>query len=145
MQTHSMLKIAISGGLCIVCQMIIACHTNPSPPTAAQTANTAEIRWKTTSVDLGKILMGDTTRFFFYFENTGQSPLIVSEKDKTCGCIQVVPPANPVLPGKTDSIQVSFITRLSITGWQRKSFRITTNTATPQQNLYFTAEITGHK
>ncbi|MBU3743350.1 MAG: DUF1573 domain-containing protein [Sediminibacterium sp.] len=140
-----MVKFAISGSLFVVLQMIIACHANPSAKQSTQIPNTTAIRWEKTSLDLGKVKMGDTARFYFVFENTGLSPLIVSEKEKTCGCMLVTPPANPVLPGKIDSVQVAFITRLSITGWQRKSFQVSTNTPTPQQNLYFTAEITGHK
>ena len=140
-----MLKLLILGGLFIGFQMLSGCHSSPSPNTSNGTPNSTEIRWEKTSLDLGKIKMGDTVRFFFAFENTGQYPLIISEKDKTCGCIQVTTPENPVLPGKKDSVQVAFISRLSITGWQRKSFRINTNTATPLQNVYFTAEITGHK
>ena len=140
-----MRKLLISGGPFIVIQLIIACHANQSAKPSDHTPHSTEIRWEKTSLDLGKITMGDTARFFFTFENTGQYPLIVSEKEKTCGCILVTPPTNPVMPGKKDSVQVAFITRLSITGWQRKSFRINTNTPTAQQNLYFTAEITGHK
>ncbi|NDA61743.1 MAG: DUF1573 domain-containing protein [Chitinophagia bacterium] len=140
-----MRKFLILGGLFIVIQMFIACHANQSAKPSNHTPNSTEIQWEKTSLDLGKITMGDTARFYFAFENTGQHPLIVSEKEKTCGCILVTAPANPVMPGKKDSVQVAFITRLSITGWQRKSFRISTNTPVPQQNLYFTAEINGHK
>lgn len=139
-------KTATLIGLYIVSQLIIACQPNPSSPSLPEhERNTSDIFWEKTSLDLGKIKMGDTIRFFFRFENSGKYPLIISEKEKTCGCIQVNTPANPVLPGKRDSIQVVFITRLSITGWQRKSIRITTNTPTPLHNLYFTAEVTGHK
>lgn len=140
-----MQKLAISISLSIVLQTIIACQPTPSVKPSNLTANSTEIRWKTTSVELGKIKMGDTARFYFSFENAGQYPLIITEKEKTCGCIQVTTPSNPVLPGKKDSVLVAFITRLSITGWQRKSFRINSNTPIPQQNLYFTAEIIGHK
>ena len=140
-----MQKLAVSVSLLIVFQMIIACNVNQSSKPSTQSTNTTEIRWDKTSIDIGKIKMGDTARFFFTFANSGQYPLIISEKNKTCGCIQVTTPENPILPGKKDSVQVAFITRLSITGWQRKSLSITTNTANPQQNLYFTAEITGHK
>ncbi|MEI8111330.1 MAG: DUF1573 domain-containing protein [Chitinophagia bacterium] len=140
-----MLKLSISGGLFIVFQMISGCHSESNPNPLKNETNTTEIRWEKTSLELGKIKMGDTAQFFFVFENIGKYPLIIAEKDKTCGCMQITTPANPVLPGKKDSVQVMFISRLSITGWQRKSFHLSTNTPNAQQNLYFTAEISGHK
>ena len=131
--------------LCVVFHAIIGCNSPNPAAEITPTHKTAQITWKSTSKDLGKIPMGDTALLYFPFTNTGNAPLIISSTDSGCSCLQAKGPGQPILPGQTDSILVAFYTQLSVTGWVRKSLQVSANTLPNTHRLLFSAEITGHK
>jgi hypothetical protein len=44
----------------------------------------------------------------FEFKNTGDAPLIISNVKSTCGCTVPTKPSGPIMPGKTDKIEVKY-------------------------------------
>lgn len=128
-----------------VFQSFIGCNTPSVPPQPKSDQQTSKITWQNASIDLGKTAMGDTLHFYFAFTNSGDAPLIITEADGGCSCLQATGPSQPIMPGKTDSIRVSFNTNLSVTGWVRKNIRVVANTEPGTHRLFFSTEITGHK
>ncbi len=60
------------------------------------------------SFDFGDIYQGDKVEHIFNFENTGDSPLIITNVQTTCGCTATNWEREPILPGAKSSIKVSF-------------------------------------
>jgi hypothetical protein len=131
--------------LCVVFNGFVGCNAPKQPSEIAPTQKPALITWVSVSKNLGKISMGDTALLYFPFTNSGDAPLIISSADGGCSCLQAKGPGQPILPGQTDSILVTFYTQLSVTGWVRKSIQVSANTIPNTHRLLFTAEITGHK
>jgi hypothetical protein len=60
------------------------------------------------SFDFGDITQGDTVKHIFNFKNTGTAPLILSEVITTCGCTAPKWTNQPILPGKTGEIAITY-------------------------------------
>ena len=60
--------------------------------------------------DFGEIKKGDNGTFVYSLKNDGFEPLIISKCDKTCGC--TIPKCNhdPILPGETTEVEVTYDT-----------------------------------
>ena len=58
--------------------------------------------------DFGDIVQGDKVEHVFAFENTGNEPLILSNVLTTCGCTATNWPRDPIPPGRSGEIAVSF-------------------------------------
>ncbi len=63
---------------------------------------------------LGFVHQGDTLHFQYKFTNTGNQPLVISDAKVECGCTVVDKPTDPILPGKTGVIKVTFHTNSAI-------------------------------
>ena len=44
----------------------------------------------------------------FVFTNTGDEPLIITNVQSTCGCTVPTKPTEPIMPGKSDKIEVKY-------------------------------------
>ena len=44
----------------------------------------------------------------FEFTNTGNAPLIITNVQSTCGCTVPSKPKEPIMPGKSDKIEVKY-------------------------------------
>jgi hypothetical protein len=81
---------------------------------AAQPAvnpNAAEISFDKTVHDYGTIFQGADGTSEFKFTNTGKEPLILSKPQSSCGCTVPTWPQEPILPGKSDVIKVTYNTQ----------------------------------
>lgn len=47
----------------------------------------------------------------FEFTNSGKEPLILSRPKSSCGCTVPTWPKQPILPGKTDAVKVTYSTK----------------------------------
>ncbi|SDM34401.1 Protein of unknown function [Catalinimonas alkaloidigena] len=70
--------------------------------------NAPVITFKETKHDFGDIKQGDVVTYVFEFENTGKSPLILSQVQTTCGCTTPKWPREPIAPGTKSSITAQF-------------------------------------
>lgn len=68
----------------------------------------AEIRFEEVSHDFGDIQQGDKVQYIFKFKNTGSQALLISEVVTTCGCTAPSWSKEPVLPGQTGEIHITF-------------------------------------
>ncbi len=72
------------------------------------TVNVPKIQLEETAFDFGEITEGIKVTHNFKFKNTGNTPLIITDVQTTCGC--TVPNWNhsPIQPNATDEINVQF-------------------------------------
>jgi len=54
---------------------------------------------------------GPVLKHYYVFRNSGNAPLIISSYAVGCHCTEAIFPTYPILPGKTDSILVTFDTK----------------------------------
>jgi hypothetical protein len=87
------------------------------------------------SHDFGQVNEGDKVVYDFFFTNTGKSALIISSAAATCGCTVPEYPKEPVKPGDTASIHVTF-SSAGKEGEQNKNVTLVCNTATRSEMLY---------
>lgn len=116
---------------------------NPSQPQSAPTPNgeAPVMAFEKTEHDFGAI--GDTKKvtYVFNFTNTGKSDLLISNAVGSCGCTVPEFPKEPVKPGESGKIQVSF-NPAGKNGNQQKNVTLTTNTQAGKEILVIKASIT---
>lgn len=100
----------------------------------AQEANNAVLQFKEKSIDFGDITQGDQVSHIFEFTNTGNQPLIISNVAATCGCTVPNWPKEPIAPGKTAEITVSFNSAGKM-GKQNSVVRIYSNATEPIEKV----------
>ena len=74
---------------------------------AAPSANTA-IAMVKEKYDIGKVPQGEPVTFYMEFTNQTKKPLVVKNVMAGCGCTVPEKPTEPILPGKTGKIKVSY-------------------------------------
>ena len=99
----------------------------------------AEITFDKTIINYGTIDKGTNGVRDFVFTNTGNAPLIISNVKSTCGCTIPKKPEKPILPGKSDKIQVKYDTKR--VGFIRKSISVTSNASNPSVVLKITGQV----
>ena len=73
--------------------------------------NAPEITFENTTHDYGVIAYGGDGTCYFKFSNTGKEPLILQKPQSSCGCTVPSWPKEPVLPGDSDQIKVTYNTK----------------------------------
>lgn len=73
--------------------------------------NAPEITFDKTVHDYGTIGYGGDGTCYFKFTNTGKEPLILQQPQSSCGCTVPTWPKEPVLPGDSDEIKVTYNTK----------------------------------
>ena len=68
----------------------------------------ADIKWNKTEHNFGKIQQGKPQKATFKMTNTGGSPVIITNAKGSCGCTNIVYPKQPVLPGQTINVTVTY-------------------------------------
>ncbi|MCK9219491.1 MAG: DUF1573 domain-containing protein [Bacteroidales bacterium] len=104
---------------------VIAQGTAPQPPV---NPNAPEISFDKTVHDYGTIFQAGDGTCEFKFTNTGKEPLILSRPQSSCGCTVPTWPQEPVLPGKSDVIKVTYNT--NNIGPINKTVTVTSNAKT---------------
>lgn len=78
------------------------------PAICAQEVNKS-VKFEKTIHDFGKILeTGGKVTYRFKFTNVGRDTVVMTFARSGCGCVTPSVPKNPVLPGKSDYVTVSF-------------------------------------
>jgi len=72
--------------------------------------NAPEISFEKTVHDYGVVYQGGDGTCEFKFTNTGKEPLILSKPVSSCGCTIPTWPQEPILPGKSEVIKVTYNT-----------------------------------
>lgn len=91
--------------------------------------------------DFGTINEGEVVETEFIVKNTGESDLIIADAKGSCGCTVPVWPKEPIAPGQSAPIKVSFDST-NKPGKQSKTVTLTTNTEAGNENFSIKAEVT---
>lgn len=100
--------------------------------------------FETSEHDFGTINQGDKVQYVFKFKNTGEADLIISKAVGSCGCTVPEFPKEPIAPGASGEMKVSF-NSAGKHGKQTKSVTITANTKTGTEKLQIHASIQDNK
>lgn len=98
----------------------------PTSEEKATPAKGPKIKFNEEVKNFGEIKQGDIVKHVFTFKNTGTEPLILSNVSTTCGCTASNWPKEPIMPGKTASIEASFNSAGKI-GQQNKVLTVFSN------------------
>jgi hypothetical protein len=77
--------------------------------------------------DFGTIKEGEVVQHIFKFKNSGNSPLVITNATGTCGCTVPQWPKDPIAPGKSGEIKVSFDSK-GKSGVEEKEVYVMANT-----------------
>lgn len=84
------------------------------------------IKFTEMSHDFGDIEQGDKVQHVFEFTNSGDAPVVISNVLTTCGCTAPNWPRDPIAPGESSKIEVTFNSAGKI-GHQNKVITIMSN------------------
>ena len=93
----------------------------------AELKNRTSITFEKLIHDFGKVKPETDNRYKFKFTNTGKNPLIISDVKASCGCTTPYKPEKPILPGKSDYIDVNFHPKASQSGDISKTITVESN------------------
>ncbi|MDL2291740.1 DUF1573 domain-containing protein [Bacteroides sp. OttesenSCG-928-F21] len=99
--------------------------------------NVAEIKFDQTTVDLGDFSEENPVVTATYtFTNVGNSPLVIHQAVASCGCTVPEYTKEPVLPGKSGTITVTYNGTGKYPGFFKKSITLRTNAKTEMIRLF---------
>jgi hypothetical protein len=91
--------------------------------------------------DFGTIKEGDIVETEFIVKNTGDSDLVIADAKGSCGCTVPEPPKEPIKPGESAPIKVSFDSK-GKPGSQEKTVTLTTNSENGHETFKIKANVT---
>jgi hypothetical protein len=97
--------------------------------------NAPVISWVEEVHDFGTIPQGIPVTHRFEFSNSGKSPLIISNVQKTCGCTVTEWSKEPIVPGGSGFVTAQF--NAASPGAFNKAITVQSNSSTPNKKLYF--------
>ncbi len=104
------------------------------------TNGTPVFEFESETHDFGEIEEGTLAEHNFVFKNTGDSPLIITSAQGSCGCTVPNPPKEPIAPGATAEIKVSF-NSAGRAGNQQKTVTLNANTTPATKILRISAQV----
>ena len=91
--------------------------------------------------DFGTINEGEVVTTEFMVKNIGETDLIIMDAKGSCGCTVPQPPKEPIKPGDSAPIKVSFDSN-GKPGQQSKTVTLTTNTEAGKETFEIKATVT---
>jgi hypothetical protein len=77
----------------------------------------------------------------FTFTNVGDAPLVIHQAVPSCGCAEPEYTKEPVMPGKTGTIKVTYDGAGRFPGYFKKSITIRTNAKTEMLRLFIEGDM----
>ena len=91
--------------------------------------------------DFGTIAEGEVVETEFIVTNTGEGDLLIADAKGSCGCTVPEPPKDPIKPGESAPIKVSFDSK-GKPGNQEKTVTLTTNSENGHEMFRIKANVT---
>ena len=135
-----MKKITIKSSIILLLMMIPFLQS--FTPENSKVASAA-ISWASLSYDFGSITQGNPVTHEFEFKNEGEAPLLISNVKASCGCTVASFPEDPILPGQSEMIKVSY--NAAKTGTFKKTVTVTSNAINPSYELIISGEVMASK
>ena len=102
---------------------------------------TAEIKLDKTTYSFGSFKETEKVSCKFKFTNTGNGPLVIHQAIATCGCTVPKYPKEPIKPGESGEITVTYNGAGKFPGYFRKSITIRTNAKNEVIRLYIEGDM----
>jgi hypothetical protein len=83
------------------------------------------VKWDKTTEEMGNIPLGTPKTAEFILKNDGNEPLLISSAKASCGCTNLKYDREPLLPGKTTTVSVTY--NAASKGTFIKTVTVTTN------------------
>lgn len=105
----------------------------------SESENMTSMTFNEMTHDFGKIKVDTENKASYIVTNTGSKPLIIEKVDVSCGCTTAKKPEKPILPGKSDKIEIVFHPKPGQLNEQKKTVTVTANTDPKIVVLHLTA------
>lgn len=103
--------------------------------TAIETAVKASIAWKSDVIEVGEIPQSVPKVIEFEFKNTGDTTVLISNVQPTCGCTVAEYTKTPIKAGETAKVTAKF--NAANKGAFTKTIKVTTTAEEGQKSLTF--------
>lgn len=100
----------------------------------------AEIQFTEKQFDFGDLQQGEKVTRRFAFRNAGTEPLMVLNVQTTCGCTASNFPKQPIAPGDSSSLTVTFNSAGKV-GRMNKIVTVYTNGQRPEEKLKISGNV----
>jgi hypothetical protein len=111
--------------------------------TAAWAQSKAEIKFNETTHDFGTFSENNpVVTCTFTFTNVGDVPLVVHQAIASCGCTVPEYSEEPIQPGKTGTVKVTYDGAGKMPGQFKKSITLRTNAKTEMVRLFIKGDMT---
>jgi len=109
----------------------------------AAAQNVAKIEFDKTTHDFGTFSESDALKTCtFTFTNTGTGPLVIIQAVASCGCTVAKYTEEPVQPGKTGTVTITYDGKGKVLGPVNKSVTLRTNAEPEMVRLYIKGTMT---
>ncbi len=98
------------------------------------------LKFEVSTHEFGDIYQGDVVNHTFTFENTGNAPLVLTNIATTCGCTAPEWPREPIMPGETGEIVITFNSTGKM-GVQNKVITVFSNASNAQERINITTNV----
>lgn len=102
-----------------------------------------QIAFEKTTIDMGVFSMDDPVQqCVFKFTNIGKKPLIINYVHASCGCTVPEYPKDPISPGATGEIKVTYNGTGKLPGHFKKNIQVFTNGKPEMARIFIQGEMT---
>ena len=108
-------------------------------------AGEAEIKFEKTSHNFGSFPETEKVTCTFKFTNTGDNLLVIHQAIASCGCTVPQYPKQPIKPGESGEIKVTYDGSGKFPGHFKKSITLRTNAKQEIVRLYVEGDMLGGK
>lgn len=108
---------------------VMAAPQTTATPDAANMNPDLSMKFNEEDHNFGSVPEGPSVSYDFELKNIGKVPIIISNAHGSCGCTVPTWPKEPILPGKTSKITVTYSTQ-GRPGQINKTVTVTTNVGT---------------
>lgn len=103
----------------------------------------ADIKFDKTSHNFGEFSENDpVVSCVFTFTNVGDVPLVIHQAVASCGCTVPEYTQEPVMPGKTGTVKITYNGTGKYPGHFKKSITLRTNAKTEMMRLFVEGDMT---
>lgn len=103
----------------------------------------ADIKFEKTTHNFGTFSENKpVVTYTFKFTNVGDGPLVIHQAVASCGCTVPEYTQEPILPGKTGTVKVTYNGEGRYPGHFKKSITLRTNAKTEMMRLFIEGEMT---
>lgn len=103
-----------------------------------------EIKFEDKTQKFEKVKAGETLSFDFFYSNTGDVPLIITDVKVSCGCTKPTFSKTPLAPGERAVIKVTFDTKGKY-GYQDRILEVYSNAQTSPYKIRFKGVVDNKK